>query len=146
MTHKKSFDLFVLDSDPPLEPLKVILPRDGTEGMVIGVDHEVRELYNLIKAYLETGKHSGEIQDYHEQLGAAWLTVEEAVDLSAKLGQDIPVRTVRWAAAHNFILGAQKSGRDWRFPKRTFLHWLKNRPKPGPKHNEEVDNESANPK
>lgn len=137
MGKKKPFTLHVIESDPPLEPLKVILPDDGTDGMVIGEDHEVRALYNLLETYLKTGTHDGEIPDYHEQLGGIWLTSCQAVDLAARQGIEIPERTITWAALHGFIRGASKSGRDWRFPQRMFLHWLSHRPKPGRKTSQE---------
>lgn len=136
MTNKKKkapFVLCVINPEPDLEPLKVILPNDGTTGLVIGEDWEVRSLHKLLGEYLESGTHSGEIPDYHEQLGTLWLTVADAVKLSDELGQNISERTIRWAAANNFIRGAKKEGRDWRFPQRTFLSWVKHRPKPGRK-------------
>ncbi len=136
---QQPFDLYVMDSDPGFEPLKVILPKDGTQGLVIGEDWEVRYLQQLLEEYLVNGKHQGEIPDYHEQLGALWLNSNEAVELSSQNGETIPIRTIRWAAAHGFITGAQKSGRDWRFPQRTFLYWMRHRPKPGRTTKEIVD-------
>ena len=64
----------------------------------------------------------GEIDDVDERLGARWLTSIQAAELAARQGER----------------SAQKSavtfdGRDWQFPQRMFLHWLKNRPKPGRK-------------
>jgi hypothetical protein len=132
--NNKPFTLHIIkSSEPGLEPLKAILPGDGTRGLVIGEDWEVQALYDLLGAYLSTGQHSGEIADYNEQLGTRWLTSGEAAALAEQMGQQIPERTIRWATAHNFITGAEKVGRDWRFPQRTFLHWLRNRPRPGRK-------------
>jgi hypothetical protein len=134
MANNKSFTLHLIKpSDPGLEPLKAVLPGDDTRGLVIGEDREIRALHDLLSAYLATGSNDGEISDFHEQLGARWLTSGEAAGLSARHGEDVPGRTIRWAAANGFIPGAEKSGRDWRFPQRTFLHWLSNRPKPGRK-------------
>lgn len=132
---KQPFIIHAIKPDEPgLEPLKAILPKDGTRGLVIGEDWEVRALYKLLEEYLETGKHSGQIDDYDEQLGAVWLTIGEAVVLADRYGQSgIPERTIRWAASHGFIHGAQKQGRDWRFPQSMFMYWLRNRPKPGRK-------------
>jgi hypothetical protein len=129
----KPFTLHIMLDDPAVEPLKVILPNDGTTGLVIGEDHEVRYLYELIGKYLQTHKHDGEIPDYHEQLGVRWLTAPEAETFAIEQGYTVNTRTIRWAAAHGFIKGADKHGRDWRFPQRTFLHWLNHRPKPGRK-------------
>jgi len=133
MTKKTPFTLHMIKNEEQLEPLKAILPRDGTQGLVIGEDWEVRALHQLIGEYLANGQHDGEIPDYHEQLGVQWLTIGEATELAIQLKYDIPERTIRWAVLHNFIPGAEKSGRDWKFPKRTFLHWLNHRPKPGRK-------------
>ncbi len=133
MSTKKPFILHVIKNEPGLEPLKVILPDDGTRGLVIGVDWEVRALHTLLGEYLAAGKHSGEIPDYHEQLGFRWLTVDQAAELATRYNIDIPGRTIRWAAKHQFIHGAEKVGRDWRFPQSTFLYWMEHRPKPGRK-------------
>lgn len=129
----KPFSLHVINPDPDLEPLKVVLPDDGHCGFVIGEDWEVKALYKILGDYLNSGVHDGEIPDYHEQLGSQWLSTIEAQDMAAQQGNCIPIRTIRWAASHGFIRGAEKQGRDWRFPQRTFLHWMKNRPKPGRK-------------
>jgi hypothetical protein len=64
------------------------------------------------------------------------LTVRQAVELSAALKKNIPGRTIRWAALHEFIPGAEKFGRDWMIPKGSFLHWLDHRPRPGRKPKE----------
>jgi hypothetical protein len=135
MNKKQPFAIHTIRPDEPgMEPLKVVLPKDGTRGLVIGEDWEVRALYDLIEKYLENGKHSGQIEDYHEQLGTAWITTVDAASLAEHSGHPgIPERTIRWAASHGYIRGAQKHGRDWRFPRATFLYWLKNRPKPGRK-------------
>jgi len=129
----KPFTLHIMITDPGLEPLKVILPNDGHQGFVIGEDWEVKFLYKIIGDYINTGIHNGEIPDYHEQLGTKWMTVGEAADFAILQGFYIPKRTIRWAASHGYIEGSEKFGRDWRFSQRTFLHWVKNRPKRGPK-------------
>ena len=134
---KQPFVIHIIKSvEANLEPLKAILPKDGTRGLVIGEDWEVRALYELIGNYLENGKHSGVVEDYDEQLGAVWLTTGEAAILAERYDTAIPERTICWAASHGFIRGAQKQGRDWRFPKQTFMYWLRNRPKPGRKSNQ----------
>lgn len=63
-----------------------------------------------------------------------WLTIGEAAELA---GEQVPARTIRWAALHKFIPGATKRGRDWQIPKQAFLHWLGHRPKPGRKTKED---------
>lgn len=124
------FELYAIANpgDEGLEPLKAILPKDGSRGFVVGEDWEIEHLYRLLGDYLTSKQVSGVIPGYHEQLGVIWLTSIEAERMSG-----VQSRTIRYAAAHGFIQGAEKSGRDWRFPKRTFMHWLKNRPKPGRK-------------
>ena len=133
MAKKKQFTLHIMYPEPDLEPLKVILPKDGTHGMVIGEDWEVRQVFEMLNDYLQNRKHDGEIPDYHPQLGTKWITAGEAEMLSREKGYGANLRTIRWAAAHGFITGSEKRGRDWQFPQRTFLYWLLNRPKPGRK-------------
>lgn len=124
------FEIFAINApgDEGLEPLKAILPKDGSRGFVVGEDWEIQHLADLLNEYLQTRQAQGVIPDYHEQLCTQWLTSGEAEGFSG-----VPARTIRWAASHGFVKGAEKAGRDWRFPKRTFLHWLNNRPKPGRK-------------
>lgn len=133
------FKLYVIVNQEGLESLKALLPRDGTRGLILGEDWEVKEVHRLLGEYLTNGKHNGEIPDYHEQLGTTWLTIGQAADLAAEFKDEVSQRTIRWAVLHKFIGGAEKTGRDWRFPKRTFLHWLNHRPKPGRKSVLEVD-------
>jgi len=61
------------------------------------------------------------------------ITVQQAVQLAASHGEDVPPVTVRWAARKGWIPNAQKLGRDWVFTDVDFVSWLRNRPKPGPK-------------
>jgi hypothetical protein len=135
MEHKQPFGLYAIANpgDDGLEPLKAILPNDGSRGFAVGEDWEIEFLYNLLGEYLQTKQVTGQISDLDEQIGMPWLTIGEAVSLSAQYGEEISSRTIRWAASHGFIRAAQKSGRDWRFPKSSFLGWLSNRPKPGRK-------------
>lgn len=130
---KQPFGIYLIKEGRGFEPLKAVLPLDGTRGFVIGEDWEVKALGDVIREYLNTGKYVGEIDVWNEQLGADWLTVDEAFDLVKQSGVFVPIRTIRWAASNGFIRGAVKKGRDWRFPKMTFLYWLENRPKRGRK-------------
>ena len=61
------------------------------------------------------------------------LTIKQAVEVSTEMKRMVSGRTIRWAALHEFIPGAEKFGRDWMIPKGSFLHWLDHRPKPGRK-------------
>lgn len=70
-------------------------------------------------------------------LEKSWLTIPQAVRLSTQLEKQVPGRTIRWAALHEFIPGATKTGRDWMIPKESFMHWLNHRPKPGRKVKED---------
>lgn len=133
MNKTKQFTLHIMVPEPGLEPLKVVLPKDGTNGLVIGEDWEVKQIIKLLSVYIETGKHDGEIKSYHEQLGIHWITASAAEKLAVELGYNATARTIRWAAAHKFIEGSEKHGRDWNFPKNKFLYWLGHRPKPGRK-------------
>ena len=131
---KLPFTLHIISSNEPgLEPLKAILPDDDTRGLIVGENWQISALYKLLGEYLATGANNGEIPDFHEQLGTPWLTSRKAADLATQWGENVPERTIRWAASRGFIVGAEKSGRDWRFPQRKFLNWLNHRPKPGRK-------------
>ena len=132
MTKKKQFTLHIIP-EAGEEPLKVILPKDGTHGLVIGEDWEVKQIVKMLNDYLEHNKHDGEIPSYHPQLGTKWIIADEAEVLASNNGFSVKLRTIRWAAAHGFIRGAEKRGRDWQFPQSSFLYWLDNRPKPGRK-------------
>ena len=47
-------------------------------------------------------------------LGKSWLTIGQAVNLAGQMEMNVPGRTIRWAALHEFIPGAAKTGRAWR--------------------------------
>lgn len=133
MNNKKPFYLHVIKDEPGIEPLKAILPDDGTMGFVIGEDWEIRLLYDLIGEYLQNGKHDGDISNLHEQLGSPWFTIREASEYANDRGENIPERTIRWAASHGFIHEAEKQGRDWRMPRSSLIIWMNHRPKQGRK-------------
>lgn len=126
---KKPFTLHLIRNVEGEEKLKAILPKDGSRGLIIGEDWEVKALRDLLNDYLETGKNNGKIDELHEQLGFEWLTVGDA----ELLNPEIPGRTIRWAAKHGWIQHSEKNGRDWRFPKMSYMNWVRNRPKPGRK-------------
>jgi len=131
---KQPFGLYaIIPAEDGLEPLKAILPNDGSRGFVVGEDWEIKFLHALLGEYLQTKKLSGEISDYNEQLGFRWITSKEAAVVAAQRGEIIPVRTIRWAAQNGFIRSAEKNGRDWYFPMVKFLYWVAHRPKPGRK-------------
>jgi hypothetical protein len=132
MSNKKQFLLHIMYPEPDLEPMKVILPVDGTNGLVIGEDWEVRQVYEMLGKYLADGKHDGEIPSYHKQLGTKWIVASEALSISKEKGCS-SLRTIRWAAKNGYIKGAEKRGRDWQFPLRSLLYWLEYRPKRGRK-------------
>ena len=128
------WQLYTLPVDEPgLEPLKALLPDDDTRGIVIGENWEIRHLIDTLERYLQTGQTDGEIDSFDERLGHPWLTTDEALAFSSSIGMPVNSRTLRWACAHGFIRSAEKTGRDWRFPKNSLLAWLHHRPKPGRK-------------
>ncbi len=127
---KQPFTLHTIQDQSGDKPLKVILPADNSRGLIVGDDWEVQALHDLLGQYLATGKTDGEISNLDECLGLEWITTLDAVKLA-----DVSERTVRYAASHGFIHQAEKSGRDWRFPKTSFITWLNHRPKPGRKNN-----------
>jgi hypothetical protein len=64
---------------------------------------------------------------------AGEMTVEQAEDFAAEAGEPIKARAIRLAATRGDIPGARKVGRDWLITYEGFLHYLDNRPRPGPK-------------
>ena len=131
--NKTPFELCLIKTSDGLEPLKAIVPTDGSRAFVVGEDWEVKYLYGILGIYLEAGAHQGEITELHEQLGNRWLTAPEAIDYASLAGEEVPGRTIRWAAKHGFIDQAEKAGRDWRMPETSLRAWLMNRPRPGRK-------------
>lgn len=125
---KRPFALHTIQDQSGEKPLMVILPADNSRGLIVGEDWEVQALHDLLGQYLVSGATDGEISNLDERLGFEWITTIDAVKLA-----DISERTVRYAASRGFIHKAEKSGRDWRFPKASFVDWLNHRPKPGRK-------------
>lgn len=121
-------------SDPCAEPLWVLLPDDGTRGYVMGKKWEVEQLRDALTGLLENGEHEGEIGSRHEQLGFKWHTSHSAMRMMlVDFSINIPHSSITHACRQGHIANAVKEGRDWRFPQMNFLHWVKNRPKPGRK-------------
>ncbi len=60
-------------------------------------------------------------------------TVVEAVAYTREVGEPVTGRAIRYAAAHGFIPGARRAGRDWLIPFAGLNHYLDHRPKRGPK-------------
>ena len=61
------------------------------------------------------------------------MTVEEAAEYAKEVGEIVTVRSIRYAAAHGFIPGARKIGRDWLIDYDGFNYYLDHRPRPGRK-------------
>ena len=86
-----------------------LLPDDDTDGILIGELHDVVNVYQTLKRFIEDGEHAEPIDDLDEQLGWSWITVTEAAE---KYG--IPVSTVRsWPPK---IAGAVKQHGRWCMP------------------------------
>jgi len=103
-----------------------LIPDDGTNGLMIGERHEVQAVADCLTAFLVSGGHNGEIKETDPQLGAIWLTPQEASER-----WDVAYSSVTWACRKGHIRDAVTDGkRGWRFPQRTFLAWLAKRSKP----------------
>jgi hypothetical protein len=102
-----------------------ILPDDGTNGFIIGGWPEVEAAHAALNRLAESGKADEEIGSLDERLGTKYLTVTEAYER-----WDVSIDTVRYAARNGHIRGAMKSYGRWRFPQRTFLHWLHKKHRP----------------
>lgn len=103
-------------------PMWGIVPDDGSNGLIIGEWPSVLAVYEALGRLIETKQADEQVDSLDERLGHPWLSVTEAAKK-----WDVPIDTVRYAAREGFIPMAQKQGehRDWRFPQRKFLWWLK---------------------
>jgi hypothetical protein len=90
----------------------------------------IRDGVGNISAWL-VSLADGEIDRY--EVSGRWITIPEAVELAAERLKTLEPRTVRYAAERGHIDGAKRRGRDWLLPEGSFLGWLTDRPKPGPK-------------
>lgn len=124
MTKRINFTTTIFDDGDG--PMWAVLPDDQTDGFIIGEWSEVEAFCEAVNRLLETHQADEEISSLDERLGTKWLSVTEASEQ-----WDVSVDTVRWAARNERIQGAQLQRGRWRFPQRTFLHWLhkKHRPK-----------------
>lgn len=134
------YTLHPVERDAPeveanLPPVWVIGAEDGgvTDYMFIG-EEDIEPLRDLLARFLNTGEHDGEISHY--EVSGRWLTIGEAVELAATRLETLDPRRIRYAAEHGHIDGARRTGRDWLLPQSSFLGWLSDRPKPGPKPKE----------
>jgi excisionase family DNA binding protein len=100
-------------------PMWAVLPDDLTTGFIIGEWPEVEAFCEAIYRLVVTHQADEEISSLDERLGTKWLTVSEAAEQWG-----VSVDTVRWAARNERIKDADKQRGRWRFPQRTFLHWL----------------------
>jgi len=64
-----------------------------------------------------------------------YYTIPQALQVASEQGITISPRTLRYAAKHGLIQGAEKIGRDWFLPKWSLQEYLLDRPKPGRKTN-----------
>lgn len=125
--------LHPLTGEPDL-PLMFALNMGDGYAHLLGERWQVEKIAAVLNHFLATGEMSAEMDELAEELGAKWINMDEAQAYAlTHHDQDIPGRTIRYAAARGFIRGAKKEGRDWRFPRSCFIGWLHNRPKPGRK-------------
>lgn len=96
-----------------------IIPDDDTDGFIIGEWDSILAVHAALGRLIESGQADEEVDELDGRLGHRWLSVSEAAN-----ELDVPVDTVRYAARNGHIRLATKSGRDWRFPQRTFLIWM----------------------
>lgn len=61
------------------------------------------------------------------------MTADQAESYAREVGESVTARAIRYAAAHGFIQGARKIGRDWLIPYEGMNNYLDNRPKRGRK-------------
>jgi excisionase family DNA binding protein len=106
-------------------PMWAVLPDDQTDGFIIGEWPEVEAMAAALTRLLEIRQADEEISSLDERLGARWLTVSEAAEQWG-----VSADTVRWAARNGRIREAEKQRGRWRFPQRTFLHWLHKKHRP----------------
>lgn len=64
---------------------------------------------------------------------ATEMTISQAEAFTAEVGEPLQARTLRKAAARGDIAGARKIGSEWLVSYEPLVHYLDNRPKPGPR-------------
>ena len=113
-------------------PQWAILTDDHTDGFVIGEWGSVAKLYQTLKELVENGK-AEEVNELDERLGHPWMAAQEAAKFAdERMGISITARAIRYACDRGEIRHATKDA-QWRMPQQSFVSWLRNRPKPGPK-------------
>lgn len=125
MTNHINFTTARFSDDPAFPPMYAVIPDDETDGFIVGEWSEVLALADALDRLVESGEADEEISHLDERLGVKWLTVSEAAEQWG-LSKD----TVRWAAREGHIREAQSERGRWRFPQRTFLHWLHEKHRP----------------
>lgn len=123
MTKHVGFTTAVFDDGDG--PMWAVLPDDQTDGFIIGEWPEVETIYEALGRLMETYQADEEISHLDERLGIKWLSVTEASEQ-----WNVSKDTVRFAARKGHIKDAQLQHGRWRFPQRTFLHWLHKKHRP----------------
>ena len=103
------------------EELYVLLPEDGSRGLVLGGMDEVKEAYRRIHQLIASGFSSIEIDRYDERLGFRQISAGKV-----RHEYGIPGSTIRSACQRGAIEGASKDPtRGWVFSEFAFQTWLK---------------------
>lgn len=130
------YTIHYVESVGPTPTMYALVCRDDLSGdedaFLAGELHQLKQLTDRLNAFAATGQDDGEISRLDERLGWRWLTVTEAAEQFS-----VPASTVRRAASHGHIRDARRQGAEWRFSQISFLSWLNNRPRPGPKPHEQ---------
>jgi excisionase family DNA binding protein len=130
MKSKPKFTIHVITQADPDDEYRgyAILPNDVTRGYEIGDIEQVKQLAARLNSFLKTKRDDGAIDHLAEEIGWQWLDIADALPLSRDVGVPIAAPTIRKACAEGRIGYAKLDGKTWRFPRATFLGWLKRSP------------------
>jgi len=102
-----------------------IMPDDGTGGFLVGDTASIHALAKRLNRFLENERHDGKIPSLDERLGWQWMSIAQAVEFARDQNIPIAASTIRMACTSKKISDAKLEGKTWRFPRATFMGWLK---------------------
>src|SRR3990172_2209970 len=74
-------------------------PRAAEQGMILGSRADLKRVSAKIMRLINGGQHDDEIGDVDERLARKWITIPEAIVLSAELGHATSAPSIRRACA-----------------------------------------------
>lgn len=109
-----------------------VIPDDDTGPLYIGEWGAVLKLNHVLSTVIESGAAEW-VDELDNDLSHPWLNPSEAARLAATRNIKCTSQAIHYACQRGEIRLATRETGGWRMPQRSFLTWLVNRPKPGPK-------------